>query len=364
MIRVIVIDDELPSLNRLKKQLEDSGKVKVQGSFTGPLEALAYLGENKVDAVFLDIEMPDIDGIELASRTLDLQGNIAIVFVTAYNQYAVEAFRLNALDYLLKPVSQERLQETLCRIIDERGITLDNKGLSISCFGKFCVKAGGKEVKFRTEKAEELLAYLINSRGVYLSRNNIIDCLWEDFEGDRAVVHFNTTLHNIKRALLPYDVRISIQYDRGNYRMDSEGINCDYLKFCNFIEHNPKADSDNIMNYEETASLYTGEYLSGWSSIWAGGKRIMLEEQFILLMLELARYHRSISNYQKALEWLKKGFLYEPLHRELNYRLIETLLLINERSIAIKYYELYKDSLAKKLKTEPDAAFKQLLEKV
>ncbi len=74
MIKVIIADDEPLSLDKLKKLLTNSGLAEVAGRFTEPLETLAFLEENKVDAVFLDIEMPDMDGIELSSRILDLQG--------------------------------------------------------------------------------------------------------------------------------------------------------------------------------------------------------------------------------------------------------------------------------------------------
>ena len=94
------------------------------GCFTEPLAALELLKKNTVDAVFLDIEMPETDGLELAGRILDLQGKIAVVFVTAYNDYAVEAFRLNALDYLMKPAEEDRIRETLNRIIEEKHIPM------------------------------------------------------------------------------------------------------------------------------------------------------------------------------------------------------------------------------------------------
>ena len=361
MIRVLIVDDEPPSLLRLKKQLGASGMAQVEGAFTDPLEALSFLDKNKADAVFLDIEMPDMDGMELASRILDLQGNIAVIFVTAYNQYAVEAFHLNALDYILKPVSADRLRETLCRIIDEKGIPVHSGPVTVRCFGKFCVKAHAEEIKFRTEKAEELLAFLIGCRGEFVSRSKILDSLWEDFEGDRAVVNFNTTLHNVKKALIPYGIHISILYDRGHYRLETGGMACDYLQFCSFKENAGEFDAKNILEYEKTASLYSGEYLSGWDYGWAGEKRLLLEEQFMELLLGTARYYKETEDYQKAVKWLKAGLKHAPLHRELNYRLIETLLLSNEHMQAMKYYGLYRSGLLKKLRTEPDEAFKKLL---
>jgi two-component SAPR family response regulator len=363
MIKAVIVDDEPPSLQKLEKQLDESGIAEVTGAFSRPAEALDFLCENEADAVFLDVEMPDIDGIELASRILDVRKNIAVVFVTAYNQYAVEAFRVNALDYLLKPVSTSRLMETLGRIVAPKRVPAVCGGLSVRCFGRFRVLAGKEEIKFRTEKAEMLLAFLIDCGGNYVSRNKIIDSLWEDFDGDRAVTHFNTTLHNVKKALLQYGVQISIQYDKGNYRLETGGLDCDYLKFLDFEKKTISVSKETIKRYEETVYLYESEYLSGWEPDWVVGRRLMLEEELIKLLLEMAHYYRNEDNYGEEIRWLKHGLLREPLHRELNYRLIEALLLTHEMMLASKYYDRYQTNLEKIFKTKPDAEFQKLLKR-
>lgn len=359
MIRAIVIDDEQPSVDKLGKLLSDSGLVEVAGKFTEPLEAMAYIQGSGVDAVFLDIEMPDVNGLELANHILDMQQNIAVVFVTAYHQYAVEAFRVNALDYLLKPVSSDRLMETLRRILQQNGLQRQPWKLKVQCFGKFRVTLGPNEIRFRTEKAEELLAYLIDQRGNYISRSRIIDSLWEDFEADRAIVHFNTTLHYVKKALNTYGAELTIQHDRGSYRLDVDGLDCDYLKFSSFTDFREAEAS--ISRSEYIAGLYSGEYLSGCDYTWVTGKRLLLEEQFISLLLDIAEHYKSAEMYPAAIQWLKKGLIHESLHRELNYRLIEALWISHERALAVKHYQSYRDGLMKKLQQEPDAAFKKLL---
>jgi two-component system LytT family response regulator len=361
MLKVIIVDDEYPACVKLEKQLKESGLAEVADKFTEPLKALDYLKQTKVDAVFLDIEMPDMDGIELSSRILDIDENIAFVFVTAYNQYAVEAFRLNAIDYLLKPVYPDRLTETLRRIINQKRIDINPGKLKVQCFGKFSVSDGSHRIRFRTEKAEELMAFLIDSKCDFISRSIIIDNLWEDFDGDRAIIHFNTTLYYVKKALLPYKARISILYDRGSYKLDANAIDCDYLKFCSLEKRKEAISRENIFTYEEAASLYSGEYLSGCDYDWAAGKRLWLLEQYIGLILSIAEYYMNSENYIKAVNWLKEGLHHEPLHRELNYRLIKSLLLSHERALAVRHYELYKSDLAKKLGEKPDKAFERLL---
>ncbi len=361
MISAIVVDDERPALDKLVKMLKNSGLAEVKGEFCRPLEALEFLRSNRVDVVFLDIEMPDMDGIELSSRIIDLQGEIAVVFVTAYNQYAVEAFSLNALDYLMKPVSPERLGETLDKIMKGKGIMSCSEGIYIRCFGRFAVSVGKEEVKFRTEKAEELLAFMIDRRGSFVSRSEIIDSLWENFDGDRALIHFNTTLHYLKKALLKYGAQIPFAYDRGGYKFNMSGIGCDYIDFSVFFDNYKTTQQLNIPECEKIAALIMGDYLSGWEYDWAAVKRLLLEEQYFYLIIAMAEYFKGTGSYRKAAEWLKTGLLKEPLHRELNYRLVEVLLLANERISAVKYYDVYRNGLRKKFECEPDAEFIRLM---
>lgn len=361
MIKVIIVDDEEPSVAKLEKLLQTIGLVEIKGEFTQPMAALEFLKTNPIDAAFLDIEMPDLDGIELATRIIDLQERMAVIFVTAYNQYAVEAFRLNALDYLMKPVNADRLRETLNRIIKEKEIRIQPSSPRIQCFGKFKVISGTAEVKFRTEKAEELLAFLIDRRSAYVHRDEICDCLWEEYEGDRALINFNTTLYYVKKALLQEGVAVSIEHDRGSYRLDTNGYNCDYYRFQEFLAKHKPINEANILEYEENACLYNGDYLAGKQFTWAERNRQMLKDQFIRLLTEMVDYYKTIGNNLKTLEWMKRGLIHEPLHRELNYRLIEALVLMKDLISANRYYDIYMNELERKLRQEPDDGIKKLL---
>lgn len=361
MIRAIILDDEQPSVDKLETLLKESGMAEVKGKFTSPLKALEFLKTNKIDTIFLDIEMPDMDGIELSNRIIDLQEKVAVVFVTAYNQYAVEAFRLNALDYLMKPVTTDRLKETLDRIIEERNLPMYPVELRVQCFGKFKVSTVSGEVKFRTEKAEELLAFLIDQRGSVVSRSKIIDCLWEEYEGDRALIHFNTTLHYVKKALVLHGIQIPIEYDRGSYRFDISGLECDYCRFHEVTATPVNINETNVLEYEEAARLYTGDYLSDKEFMWVERSRQMLKDQFISILFRLSDYYKLLGMHSKTIECMKMGLAHETLHREMNYRLVAALILINDRISASRYYDIYRKGLREKMNQEPDADFRKLL---
>jgi two-component system LytT family response regulator len=111
--RALLVDDEPLALSRLSRLLAATGRVQVVGQARDAKEALAALADAAPDVVFLDIHMPGMTGLELAGR---LPRGVAIVFTTAYDQHALEAFDANAVDYLLKPIERKRLERALDKL--------------------------------------------------------------------------------------------------------------------------------------------------------------------------------------------------------------------------------------------------------
>jgi DNA-binding LytR/AlgR family response regulator len=118
---VLVVDDEAPALADLARQLRSLSETAEVRTAAGGREALRTLAEHPFDAVFLDVRMPGLDGLELARVLRRFQTPPAVVFVSAYETGAVGAFELKALDYLMKPVSRRRLAEALSRVREARG---------------------------------------------------------------------------------------------------------------------------------------------------------------------------------------------------------------------------------------------------
>ncbi len=113
-LKVIIIDDEPDSVNLLQLQLtEHCPQVKVVGSYTSTVKALDGIEALQPDLLFLDIEMPVMNGFEMLEKVL--HNNFSLVFVTAYNQFALKAFRFNALDFLVKPIDTKELIEAVAK---------------------------------------------------------------------------------------------------------------------------------------------------------------------------------------------------------------------------------------------------------
>lgn len=123
-IRAIIVDDERPAREEIKSVLQNFPEIKILGEFEDAISAFNFISENEVDVVFLDINLGDISGLKLAKDIKEFKNFPMIVFVTAYMEYAVDAFEVGAVDYILKPVDEGRLAKTLLRVkhfIEKRG---------------------------------------------------------------------------------------------------------------------------------------------------------------------------------------------------------------------------------------------------
>jgi two-component system LytT family response regulator len=117
-LRAYLVDDEPLALERLRRLLERTGRVEVTGSTTEPEQAVAALTADPPDVCFLDIQMPRLDGFEVLAR---LPSQPIVIFTTAYDQYALKAFAVNSVDYLLKPIEPEALERALKKVERLRG---------------------------------------------------------------------------------------------------------------------------------------------------------------------------------------------------------------------------------------------------
>ena len=175
----IIVDDEFPSREELKYFVNEHSKINIEKEFDNSIEALKYLQENDINIVFLDINMPNINGITLAEIISKLNKDFIIIFITAYADFAVKAFEVKAFDYILKPYSEERIIKSL-KEVESKVLQKDsqqNKSIYcnsivlyqrekmyvISLEDILCLEACERETKVYTKK------------GIYISKNKISD---------------------------------------------------------------------------------------------------------------------------------------------------------------------------------------------
>jgi len=132
ILKCIIVDDEYPSREELKYFINNYSNIEIIKEFDDSLTALKFIEKNKVDLIFLDINMPNLDGICLGKIINKFEEKPIIVFITAYKEYAIDAFEIEAVDYILKPYSEERIINAIKRIeksYNENRIISEDKGL-------------------------------------------------------------------------------------------------------------------------------------------------------------------------------------------------------------------------------------------
>ncbi|GHB24027.1 LytR/AlgR family response regulator transcription factor [Mongoliitalea lutea] len=145
MLRAIAIDDESLALEVIKSHAQKVSYLNLLQTFTNPLEGLEYLKSNSVDILFLDIKMPDLNGLELKSL---LSKDIMVIFTTAYSEHAVIGFELEALDYLLKPFSLSRFIKACDKALE----TYRLKNPIKTSFEHVFIKSGNEEIRVKFDE--------------------------------------------------------------------------------------------------------------------------------------------------------------------------------------------------------------------
>lgn len=120
-LATLIVDDEPLAIDRMRLICEQLSQVRVAGTASDGAQALARIAELSPDLVLLDLTMPELDGLEVARRLKEQHNSPAIIFVTAHDNHAVEAFDLDAVDYVLKPVEKDRLERAIMRAVARRG---------------------------------------------------------------------------------------------------------------------------------------------------------------------------------------------------------------------------------------------------
>jgi DNA-binding LytR/AlgR family response regulator len=191
-LRTLIVDDEAPARERLRNLLAENELVELIGEAKDGAAAVETIERLSPDLVLLDIQMPVLDGFEVI-ETLDAPP--AIIFVTAYDEYAVRAFEVNALDYLLKPFSQERLESAIARAHEELTAGRD-----------FASRIGPLLETLREEK-RYLIRLALRKPGRFVVVD-VRDIDWMEARGGRVLLHVGDDEHAISRTLAELETRL------------------------------------------------------------------------------------------------------------------------------------------------------------
>ena len=262
-MRCLVVDDERAAIENLERVL---GKVlgtdaTIVTAVDGK-EAVEIARLEDLDVAFLDIEMPEMNGLELAKKLKDIQPELNLVMVTAYPEYALQAWRLHVSDYLMKPADEEDVKMALANLRNpvrkipesDKKDAPDQPRLKVQCFGNFEVFYNNEPVPFGRSKAKELFAYLVSLRGSSATTGELCGILWEDADNlQLKKTYLRQYLMEIRKAFSKCGMDDVVIHNRNAYSVNTKKLDCDYYRF-------HEMDSEAINSYH-------GEFMIQYS--WA-----------------------------------------------------------------------------------------------
>jgi len=337
-MRVILIDDEQLALDVLEIQLQKFVDIEVVKTFTDPSQAMTELKHLSVNVVFLDIEMPGYFGLQLAEDLLRENDRLEIVFITAYHQYAIEAFELNAIDYLLKPVNYQRLQVSIKRLRKRVKVisnqTMDSTredlpkehningfvGFYAQCMAKFQLFTPGKQsIKWRTKKVRELFLYLGQNYPNPVSRMTIIDDLWPDYEKEKAITLLHTTIYQLRKLIRSYNCNDPLTIINESYVFK-------YQLASDIRELQELFLLDDVDNQlvKRALDLYQGDYLEHEGHRWSYQFQDKIRREMIRYLEKFVLLYRTYENPPTLMEdCLEKMLQIDPYNEQFMCMLID-----------------------------------------
>ena len=204
-----------------------------------------------VDVIFLDIEMPDMNGIELARKLKEQRPQSNLVFITGYVEYAKDVLDLYFSAYLLKPITEAKVREALNHLrYPVRAGT--EKRLKIQCFGYFEAWCDGVPIQFQRKRTKQLLAFLIDRKGAMCDISQMVCALWPESENDASYINqVRVFLSDLQTTLTTLGLGKALLRKYGKAGINKELLDCDYYDYL-------RGDS-------EAVKLFHGEYMSQYS---------------------------------------------------------------------------------------------------
>lgn len=370
-MKAILIDDEKHALDALNNLLSEFKEIDVVGMFTNPLQAIEQVQALHYDVAFLDMEMPGIKGLEVAQKLLDLNSSTEVIFVTAYDEYAVDAFEINALDYLLKPVSRKRMTKAIERLNSRKGMSAANqdKTYGITCFGRFQISAGAlqdESIKWRTSKVRELFAFLVHHRSEVVHKDIIVENLWPEMENERAVVYLHTCIYQIRKTIKELNLgnQMIVRLVDDGYHLQLNGIYCDVDHYMRIADVKGDIHDDSINTYEEAVKLYCGDYFGNEDFPWSEKKKIELQFSRNELLKKLANYYIHKGMLDTAAKHLQRLIANNPFHEGNHELILRCYAQMGDYKTLNKHYQDMKQIFIKELGIEPSSSIQILFKRL
>lgn len=366
-MKVLIVDDEPIMLLAMKRMLSSIESVELVGSFQQVEEAFTFLCNHDVDLVFLDIQIASDDGIELARKLRFNHIELDIVFTTSHADYAMQAYDVYPLDYMVKPISKKRLAQTLKRAASKRqGSSVVSSSpvinrLKVQMLGCFEVSSTRQgTVKWISKKSEELFAYLLVNRGRSVAKMRVIEHIFPDMPIKNAEVYLNTAVYQLRKALSVHGFKEIVISGQEKYRLELSHVDVDFIQFERGVELLSNIHHDNEAVAIELEKQVLGELLEDRSFVWVTPEREGLNILYASYANELANWLLACERYPEALQVARRMLARDAFNEAANRLLLYILGAMGDKHSFYNHYSKYVEMMQQELNLQPSEMMQQL----
>jgi two-component SAPR family response regulator len=363
-MKVILVDDEPTMHLILRKMLVKLPGVDVAGAFTDTQSATSFLRENTgIGLAFVDISMPGESGVEFAAKLEVSDPTMQVVFVTSHKEYALKAFELSVLDYLVKPVSQERLQRTVNRALaNQQAVhspllsapaSADCGRIVLTTLGDVTVSNEAGRVKWISRKCVELFAYLLLYRGKRIPRTRLVTDIFGGMYQVNAENYLNTTAYQLRKSLEPLGMREVVRSENDGYALELKDYIIDCVEFEKQVERLQTIDIENVESALQIERMYTGDLFGDKAYVWAIHETERYAELYASFVKRLAAVLMSLGDTTTASQLLLKLNERNPLDESVIRQLITIREMTGDKKGLTALYTDYVRLLSRELGIRP-----------
>jgi len=306
-MRAIIIDDEQAMLFVMERHLSQIEGVTVVGAFRQGSEALAYIQRESADLAFIDMNIAGEHGLTLARTLRTHCPALEIVFVTSHKEFALDAFDVYPLDYIVKPISGLRLAETIDRAKRHAGArpvpAAGDTGirLNVRCLGSFEADdpQNGK-VKWISRKSQEIFAYLLMHRGRSVSKSRMLEDIFPEMSLHNAHNYMNTAIYQLRKVLSEHGMKSAVLSGNEQYHLDMSRIDADFIQFEEQASRMREWEESNLPTVTDLVESYGGDLFGDWSYSWSIAERERISAIYENLAERLIQWLETRQNLREA----------------------------------------------------------------
>jgi two-component SAPR family response regulator len=368
-MKTLIVDDEPAMLLAMRRLLSKIEGIEVVGSFQNAAEALEFVRDNQVELAFLDIMIGEDNGLELARGLRLLCADAEIVFTTSHTDYAIPAYDVYPLDYIVKPISEQRLKQTVARAVSRRRAssaepssdTLPRLTVrALGCFEVESTQAG--EVKWISRRSAELFAYLLVHRGRNVARVRILEDIFPDMPLRNAEVYLNTAVYQLRKALMPHGFKESILSTVEQYRVNLDQMDVDFIQFEQGVIELSTIQTGNDEVALELEKRFAGELFEDNDYPWAITERERLKIEYASFAKLLVNQLLARKQPREAAQIARKLVSRNEFDEKANLLLLTALGEMGERQALHSSYGRYAHLLLQELGIQPSEKLRQIYE--